>query len=230
MAAKILVFQDKDPIVGQLSEQLKLAGYKVVMANWEACPTRSVIDNQPDLIVIDWMLPNILDIDLCREIRAEPNAWSPMIIMLSACKSELACLSGFEAGADDYVVKPVSTAEFLARVKALLRRGPLRKNHENKSHDKINIDHDARRVNRRGRQIELSSIEYGMLKCFMDRAGRAVTREQLLAYAWEDGGPDVEVRTVDAHVGRLRDAIVRGNEPDPIRTVRGEGYIFDETS
>jgi two-component system, OmpR family, phosphate regulon response regulator PhoB len=230
MAAKILVFQDKDPIVDQLTEQLRIAGYDVVMADWALCPVQTVTEIRPDIIVIDWMLPNVLDIDLCRRIRAQTKAWSPLIMMLSACKSEPACLSGFEAGTDDYVVKPASTAEFLARVNALLRRGSARKSPNDQEHCRINIDHDAHRVTRRGRQLKLSPIEYRMLQCFMDRAGRVVTRAQLLEYAWSVGASDIEERTVDVHIGRLREAIVLGDEPDPIRTVRGEGYIFDEAT
>jgi two-component system, OmpR family, phosphate regulon response regulator PhoB len=184
-------------------------------------------ENVPDLVVLDWMLPGLSGIELCRRLRARPETESLPIIMLTARGEESERLRGLSTGADDYIVKPFSVPELMARVRALLRRARPERVASVLSAGEIELDRARRRVFRSGREIALGPTEFRLLEFFMQSPGRVFTREQLLDGVW---GRDVYIdeRTVDVHVGRLRKVLNRGRSSDPIRTVRGAGYAFDE--
>jgi two-component system, OmpR family, phosphate regulon response regulator PhoB len=184
-------------------------------------------DGVPDLILLDWMLPGLSGIELCRRWRSRDETARTPIIMITARGEEEERVRGLATGADDYVVKPFSMPELVARIQALLRRSsPQLVTNLLKAGD-LELDRQSHRVRRSGRDLHLGPTEYRLLEYLMRHPGRVYSREQLLDGVW---GNDVYVdeRTVDVHVGRLRKAINRGREADPIRTVRGAGYAFDE--
>lgn len=184
-------------------------------------------DGVPDLILLDWMLPGLSGIELCRRWRSREETARTPIIMITARGEEEERVRGLATGADDYVVKPFSMPELVARIQALLRRSsPQLVTNVLKAGD-LELDRQSHRVRRAGRDLHLGPTEYRLLEYLMRHPGRVYSREQLLDGVW---GNDVYVdeRTVDVHVGRLRKAINRGREADPIRTVRGAGYAFDE--
>jgi len=181
----------------------------------------------PDLVVLDWMLPGLSGIELCRRLRSRPESKALPIIMLTARGEESERVRGLATGADDYIVKPFSVPELIARVRALLRRASPERVADVLAHGDIELDREKKRVSRGGREIELGPTEYRLLEFLMERPGRVFSREQLLDGVW---GSEVYIdeRTVDVHVGRLRKALNRGREADPIRTVRGAGYALDD--
>jgi two-component system phosphate regulon response regulator PhoB len=227
MTARILVVEDEEPITVLLRYNLEAEGYRVetVMRGDEAeVRLREAV---PDLVLLDWMLPGLSGIELCRRIRLRSETERLPVIMLTARGEEGERVRGLATGADDYVVKPFSVPELLARVRALLRRAkPEHLSSLLKSGD-IELDRETRRVHRAGREISLGPTEFRLLEFLMQSPGRVYTREQLLDGVW---GRDVYIdeRTVDVHIGRLRKAVKRGREADPIRTVRGSGYSFNE--
>jgi two-component system, OmpR family, phosphate regulon response regulator PhoB len=227
MAPKILVVEDQEDLSIMLRYNLEAQGYEVSCAldGEEASElTREVV---PDLILLDWMLPGASGIELCRRWRARKSTSTVPIIMLTARGVEEEKIRGLKTGADDYMVKPFSVPELMARVEALLRRAnPQLASRVLKSGD-ISLDCESHRLRRAQRDIKLGPTEFKLLQHLMRHPGRVYSREQLLDNVW---GSDiyVEERTVDVHIGRLRKAINRGPEPDPIRTVRGTGYAFDE--
>jgi two-component system, OmpR family, phosphate regulon response regulator PhoB len=228
MAPRILIVEDEEPLSLLLRYNLESEGFAVdAVARGDDAEVR-VKENQPDLIVLDWMLPGLSGIELCRRLRARSETERLPIIMLTARGEETERIRGLSIGADDYVVKPFSVQELMARVRALLRRAkPELVSALLKAGD-IELDRETHRVRRGGREIHLGPTEFRLLEFLMRSAGRVFSREQLLDGVW---GRDVYVdeRTVDVHVGRLRKAINPGKSPDPIRTVRGAGYAFDET-
>jgi two-component system phosphate regulon response regulator PhoB len=173
------------------------------------------------------MLPGLSGIELCRRLRARPDTRQLPIIMLTARGEESERIRGLSTGADDYVVKPFSVPELVARVSALLRRASPERVADVLSFGDIEIDREKKRVSRGGRAVDLGPTEYRLLEFFMERPGRVFTREQLLDGVW---GSDIYIdeRTVDVHVGRLRKALNFGHTNDPIRTVRGAGYALDD--
>ncbi|HXK53525.1 MAG TPA: phosphate regulon transcriptional regulator PhoB, partial [Hyphomicrobiales bacterium] len=181
----------------------------------------------PDLVLLDWMLPGLSGIELCRRLRARRDTKDMPIIMLTARGEEAERIRGLVTGADDYVVKPFSLPELMARVRSLLRRASPGMMTELLTAGDIEIDRVTHRVRRSGRELSLGPTEYRLLEFLMQSPGRVFSREQLLDGVW---GREVYVedRTVDVHVGRLRRALNRGAAADPIRTVRGSGYSFDE--
>jgi len=227
MTARLLVVEDEEPITVLLRYNLEAEGYRVetVMRGDEAeVRLREAV---PDLVLLDWMLPGLSGIELCRRIRLRAETERLPVIMLTARGEEGERVRGLATGADDYVVKPFSVPELLARVRALLRRAkPEHLSSLLKSGD-IELDRETRRVHRAGREISLGPTEFRLLEFLMQSPGRVYTREQLLDGVW---GRDVYIdeRTVDVHIGRLRKAVKRGREADPIRTVRGSGYSFNE--
>jgi two-component system phosphate regulon response regulator PhoB len=227
MAAKILVVEDEADLGEMLRYNLEAEGHLVTVAVSGDEADAAVREATPDLILLDWMLPGLSGIELCRRWRARTETSRTPIIMLTARGEEEERVRGLSTGADDYVVKPFSMPELVARVRALLRRAnpELVANHL-KAGD-IELDRLSHRVSRAGRDLHLGPTEYRLLEYLMRHPGRVYSREQLLDGVW---GQDVYVdeRTVDVHVGRLRKALNRGKEPDPIRTVRGAGYSFDE--
>ena len=188
---------------------------------------RKLADAPPDLVILNWMLPGISGLELCMRLRAEEATRVLPIVMLSARGEEFVRLRGFSAGADDFVVKPFSMRELIARVRALLRRsrfvivGHL-------TRGDLQLDRQTRRVRRGSRDVYLRPAEFRLLECLIERPGAVFSRQHLLERVW---GPTVDItdRTVDVHIARLRKALSIGRDCDPILSVRGAGYSFDET-
>ena len=227
MSASILVVEDEEPIQILLSYNLEAEQYRVRHTALGEDVARLVGEERPDLILLDWMLPGISGIEVCRLLRARPETRDIPIIMLTARSEEAERVRGLATGADDYMVKPFSVPELLARIRTILRRvNPDAVADQLKAGD-ITLDRTTRRVTRGIRDITLSPTEFRLLEHVMRNPGRVYSRAQLLDTVW---GHDVYVdeRTVDVHVGRLRKSLSRGRESDPIRTVRGMGYAFDE--
>ncbi len=227
MAASILVIEDEEPIQILLRYNLESEGHRVRMSPDGEDTMMLIADERPDLILLDWMLPGISGIEVCRLVRARPETKDIPIIMLTARSEEAERVRGLATGADDYLVKPFSVPELLARIKSILRRvNPDSVAEELKAGD-LMLNRASKRVLRSTRDIDLSPTEFRLLEHLMRNPGRVYSRSQLLDTVW---GRDVDVdeRTVDVHVGRLRKALSRGKEPDPIRTVRATGYAFDE--
>ncbi len=227
MSASILVVEDEEPIQILLSYNLEAEGYRVRhSAQGEDVP-HLIGEERPDLILLDWMLPGISGIEVCRLLRTRLETRDIPIIMLTARSEEAERVRGLATGADDYMVKPFSVPELLARIRTILRRiNPDAVADQLKAGD-LALDRKTRRVTRSTRDITLSPTEFRLLEHLMQNPGRVYSRAQLLDTVW---GHDVYVdeRTVDVHVGRLRKSLSRGRESDPIRTVRGMGYSFDE--
>jgi two-component system phosphate regulon response regulator PhoB len=227
MSAKILVVEDEAAVAELLRYNLEADGFQVVHTASGEDAEALVVDERPDLLVLDWMLPGVSGIELCRRLRARPELKALPIIMLTARGEEVDKLRGLAVGADDYVVKPFSTVELIARVRAILRRSAPAHLADVLSAGDISLDRIAHRVTRAGREVRLGPTEYRMLEFMLGRAGRVLSREQLLDGVWGRDG-DIDERTVDVHIGRLRKALMRGNHDDPIRTVRGAGYVLGE--
>lgn len=226
-SAQILIVEDEEPLSLLLRYNLEADGYNVeTVARGDDADTW-LREKLPDLVVLDWMLPGLSGIELCRRLRARQETKSLPIIMLTARGEESERVRGLATGADDYVVKPFSVPELLARVRSLLRRSKPERMADTLSLGEIELDRIKKRVSRGGRDINLGPTEYRLLEYLMERPGRVFTREQLLDGVW---GSDVYIdeRTVDVHVGRLRKALNRGRDIDPIRTVRGSGYSIDD--
>ncbi|MGU3494782.1 phosphate regulon transcriptional regulator PhoB [Xanthobacteraceae bacterium A53D] len=227
MPARILIIEDEEPLTLLLRYNLESEGYAVDnVARGDEAETR-LRESVPDLVILDWMLPGLSGIELCRRLRTRPETERLPVIMLTARGEETERVRGLATGADDYVVKPFSVPELLARVRALLRRAKPEHVATLLRAGDIELDRETHRVHRSGREIHLGPTEFRLLEFLMQSPGRVFSREQLLDGVW---GQDVYIdeRTVDVHVGRLRKAINRGRQPDPIRTVRGAGYSFNE--
>jgi two-component system phosphate regulon response regulator PhoB len=227
MGAKILIVEDEEPLALLLRYNLEAEGYEVeTIARGDEADIR-LREANPDLVVLDWMLPGLSGIELCRRLRGRPESKALPIIMLTARGEESERVRGLATGADDYIVKPFSVPELIARVRALLRRASPERVADVLKHGDVELDREKKRVSRSGREIDLGPTEYRLLEFFMERPGRVFSREQLLNGVW---GSEVYIdeRTVDVHVGRLRKALIRGHEADPIRTVRGAGYALDD--
>ena len=227
MAATILIVEDETDLSELMRYNLEAEGFRVMGAESGDEAVERIRDGVPDLILLDWMLPGLSGIELCRRWRSREETARTPIIMITARGEEEERVRGLATGADDYVVKPFSMPELVARIQALLRRAnPQLVTNTLKAGD-LELDRQSHRVRRAGRDLHLGPTEYRLLEYLMRHPGRVYSREQLLDGVW---GNDVYVdeRTVDVHVGRLRKAINRGREADPIRTVRGAGYAFDE--
>ena len=227
MTATILIVEDEADLRELVRYNLEAEGFRVSLAESGDEAVERIRDGVPDLILLDWMLPGLSGIELCRRWRSREETARTPIIMITARGEEEERVRGLATGADDYVVKPFSMPELVARIQALLRRSsPQLVTNVLKAGD-LELDRQSHRVRRSGRDLHLGPTEYRLLEYLMRHPGRVYSREQLLDGVW---GNDVYVdeRTVDVHVGRLRKAINRGREADPIRTVRGAGYAFDE--
>ena len=228
MAPRILIVEDEESLTLLLRYNLEAAGYAVEsVARGDAAELR-IAEEPPDLVLLDWMLPGVSGVELCRRIRARKDTQRLPIIMLTARGEEADRVRGLSTGADDYVVKPFSVPELVARVGALLRRADPAQSASRLVAGDLEVEREARRVRRAGRELHLGPTEYRILEFLMLKPGRVFSREQLLDGVW---GRDayVDERTVDVHIGRLRKALSTAGEHDPIRTVRGAGYSFDET-
>ena len=227
MSARILIVEDEEPLTMMLRYNLEAEGYAVETAARGDEAEVKLAESPPDLVVLDWMLPGLSGIELCRRLRARPATARLPIIMLTARGEEGERVRGLATGADDYIVKPFSLPEFIARIGALLRRASPERIATVLTAGDIELDREKRRVARSGREVALGPTEFRLLEFLMQSPGRVFSREQLLDGVW---GRDVYIdeRTVDVHVGRLRKALNRGRGNDPIRTVRGSGYSLDE--
>ena len=227
MNAKVLIVEDEEPLALLLQYNLEAEGFSVSLSCRGDEAEVAINEDPPDLIILDWMLPGLSGIELCRRLRARKMARPIPILILTARGEEQDRIRGLTVGADDYVVKPFSVPELLARVRAILRRASPARIAQTLEAEGIQLDRDAYRVMRNGRQVRLGPTEFKLLEFLMESPGRVFTRTQLLDGVW---GRDVYVdeRTVDVHIGRLRKAINRGKEKDPIRTVRGAGYALGE--
>jgi two-component system, OmpR family, phosphate regulon response regulator PhoB len=227
MSASILVIEDEEPIQVLLKYNLESEGYRVRSSAQGEDVAFMIAEERPNLILLDWMLPGISGIEVCRLIRAKPESRDIPIIMLTARSEEAEKVRGLATGADDYLVKPFSVPELLIRIKTILRRLNPEAVAEQLNAGDLIVNRKTRRVNRGVRDVNLSPTEFRLLEQLMQNPGRVYSRSQLLDTVW---GRDafVDERTVDVHVGRLRKSLSRGKEPDPIRTVRSTGYAFDE--
>ncbi|WP_421952616.1 phosphate regulon transcriptional regulator PhoB [Pelagibacterium sp.] len=227
MTPQVLVVEDEADLVELLRYNLEAEDFSVATAEDAEEAMLRIAENTPDIILLDWMLPGTSGIEICRRIRARTDTARIPIIMLTARGEEEERVRGLATGADDYVVKPFSLPELMARINALLRRSNPQLIAAILKAGDIELDRTTHRVRRSGKEVHLGPTEYRLLEYLMGNPGRVYSREQLLDGVW---GTDVYVdeRTVDVHVGRLRKAINRGRVKDPIRTVRGAGYAFDE--
>lgn len=223
---KVLIVEDEESISTLLDYNLSREDFETRIAVDGEDALAKVQEFHPDIVVLDWMLPRISGIEVCRRIRQDPETRNLPIIMLTARSEESDRIRGLETGADDYLTKPFSTAELVARVKAVLRRIRPALVEDVVAYSDLRIDRTAHRVWRGEQEIHLGPTEFRLIDHLIQHPGRVFSREQLLNAVW---GSDVfvEVRTVDVHVGRLRKALVKFGHEDPIRTVRAAGYSLD---
>jgi two-component system, OmpR family, phosphate regulon response regulator PhoB len=227
MKPRVMIVEDEQALNLLLRYNLESEGFDVdIVDRGDDAETR-IRENIPDLVILDWMLPGVSGIEICRRLRARPETKQLPILMLTARGEESERIRGLGTGADDYVVKPFSLPELLARVHALLRRAKPEQSMKVLSAGDIELDREKKRVHRSGRELHLGPTEFRLLEFLMVSPGRVFTREQLLDSVWGREAY-IDERTVDVHVGRLRKALSRGRETDPIRTVRGAGYSFNE--
>jgi len=226
MQPHVLVVEDEDALSELLSYNLKKEGFRVSLAADGEEAMMLVEERQTDVVVLDWMLPKISGIEVCRRLRSRHESRNLPIIMLTARGEEADRIRGLDTGADDYIVKPFLMKELFARVRAVLRRIRPGLAEDSVTVGDITIDRVAHRVVRSDLEIHLGPTEFRLLDYLMQHPGRVFSREQLLDAVW---GSDVyvEARTVDVHIGRLRKALSAGGEHDPIRTVRSAGYALN---
>ncbi len=229
MKPLIQVVEDETALVTLLRYNLEREGFRVVAAydGEEALVMAS--EERPDLVLLDWMLPLTSGLEVCRRLRRQPETRDIPVLMLTARGEEGDKIRGLDSGADDYVTKPFSPAELIARIRAVLRRSQPQITSETLSFADLTMDLAAHRVRRNGRDVHLGPTEFRLLRHLLQHPGRVFSREQLLDAVW---GHDVyvEPRTVDVHIRRLRKALNTGPEPDLIRTVRAAGYALDDPS
>ncbi len=220
---RILLVEDEAAQREILAYNLGAEGYVVEQAASGDEALLMLRESPPDVVVLDWMLPGVSGIEICRQIKARRETRSIPVIMLSARSEEGDRVRGLETGADDYVVKPYSVAELLARVRSQLRRVRPAATGTRLTYEDIELDPESHKVWRGGREVKLGPTEFRLLTTFMEKPGRVWSREQLLDRVW---GRDiyVDTRTVDVHIGRLRKALRKHGGADPLRTVRGTGY------
>ena len=227
MSPRILVVEDEDALSTLLQYNLEKDGYEVAIASDGEDALTQVAEQAPDLVILDWMLPKVSGIEVCRRLRQRTETRNVPIIMLTARGEETDRIRGLDTGADDYVIKPFAMTELSARIRAVLRRIRPGLSEDRVHRGDLIIDRVAHRVRRSGEEIHLGPTEFRLLDHFMQNPGRVFSREQLLDAVW---GREVyvEARTVDVHVGRLRKALNRkDSDIDPIRTVRSAGYSLD---
>jgi two-component system phosphate regulon response regulator PhoB len=227
MSPLILIVEDEEPLAEMLSYNLDRGGFRTVTAGTGEEALARVDVELPDLAVVDWMLPERSGIEVCRALRSRDDTKKLPIIMLTARGEESDRVLGLEAGADDYVVKPYSPREMIARINALLRRSEVQSAVSRKEYAGVMIDLDAHKVTRNGKMIRLSPTCFKLLATLMERPGYVFSRDRLLGRIW-GGDVFVEPRTVDVHIRRLRKSLNIPGAVDLIRTVRGAGYAIDE--
>lgn len=221
----VLVVEDEPAQCEMLRYNLEAEGYRVSVAETGDEALLMVGEDRPDVMVLDWMLPSVSGIEICRQIKAGKNTRDIAVIMLSARSQEDDKVRGLETGADDYVVKPYAVAELMARVRTQLRRLRPSSVGQELTYQDITLNSETRRVQRGNDVLKLGPTEFRLLSTLMEKPGRVWSREQLLDRVW---GRDiyVDTRTVDVHVGRLRKVLTKHGGADPVRTVRGAGYAL----
>ena len=222
----VLIVEDERPQLELLSYNIEKEGFEVLRAEEGEEALMIAEETPPDIVVLDWMLPDVSGIEVCRRLKARQQTRQIPIIMLTARGEEADRVRGLDTGADDYVVKPYSVNELLARVRALIRRTRPGAAGEVLTQGDIALNTEQHRVERDGVAVHLGPTEYRLLYVLMERPGRVMSRDQLLDLVW-GRDKDVDHRTVDVHVGRLRKALRMPGKPDPIRTVRGAGYALE---
>jgi len=226
MKPYIIVAEDEDALSTLLTYNLEKEGYEVAMAVDGDEALMMISERMPDLLVCDWMMPKVSGIEVCRRLRSQGTTRNLPIVMLTARSEESDRIRGLDTGADDYIVKPFSMIELVARIRAVLRRIRPGLSEDRVTFGELSVDRLSHRVQRSGRDIHLGPTEYKLLDYLMQHPRRVFSREQLLDAVW---GNDVyvEARTVDVHIGRLRKALNSEDAFDPIRTVRSAGYSLD---
>ena len=222
---RVLVVEDEPAQREVLAYNLEAEGFDVSRAENGEEALILVEEEMPDIVVLDWMMPNLSGIEVCRRLKMKSETRGIPIIMLSARSEEVDRVRGLETGADDYVIKPYSVIELMARVRSQLRRVRPSTVGQRLEYDDILLDAESHKVSRAGEPLKLGPTEFRLLSTFMEKPGRVWSREQLLDRVW---GRDiyVDTRTVDVHIGRLRKALTQHGGDDPVRTVRGAGYAL----
>lgn len=225
MTPYVLVAEDENAVAELLVYNLEKEGFAVDVASDGEDALMMLDERVPDILLLDWMLPKISGIEICRRVRTSGSNRNLPIIMLTARDDESDRIRGLDTGADDYVTKPFSTTELMARVRAVLRRMRPGLSDDRLTVGDLEIDRVAHQVKRNGLPVHLGPTEFRLLDYFMQHPGRVFSREQLLDSIW---GSEiyVEARTVDVHVGRLRKALKKAGDDDPIRTIRSAGYAL----
>jgi two-component system phosphate regulon response regulator PhoB len=226
MDAKVFLVEDEQSIITLVEYNLKKEGFKVLISSDGEDALKEIKSQEPDLVLLDWMLPNLSGIDICKSLRKDKKFQDLPIIMLTAKGQEEDKVSALNAGADDYITKPFGHSELVARINALLRRSKPRVAEDKITYEDLIIDRIQRKVFRKEIQIDLGPTEYRMLDFFIRNPQRVYSRDQLLSNVWADN-INVESRTVDVHIRRLRKAINIDGTKELIRTVRSAGYSLD---
>jgi two-component system phosphate regulon response regulator PhoB len=224
----ILIVEDEEALTLLLRYNLEAEGYAVQTVARGDEADLLLKESVPDLLLLDWMLPGLSGIELCRRLRQREETRALPIILLTARGEESERVRGLSTGADDYIVKPFSVPELVARIKALMRRSAPQRVAGVLQIGDLSLNRETHRVKRGLRDLHLGPTEFRILEFLMERPGRVFSRAHLLDSVWGMES-DIDERTVDVHVGRLRKAINQADEKDPIRTVRGTGYAFDES-
>ncbi len=221
----VLLVEDEPAQREVLAYNLEAEGFRVIRAEDGEEGLMLVDEENPDLIILDWMMPNLSGIEVCRRLKTRTDTRAIPILMLSARSEDVDKVRGLETGADDYIVKPYSVIELMARVRAQLRRTRPATVGERLEYQDIVLDAETHRVTRAGEELKLGPTEFRLLSTLIEKPGRVWSREQLLDRVW---GRDiyVDTRTVDVHIGRLRKALTRQGGEDPVRTIRGAGYAL----
>jgi two-component system phosphate regulon response regulator PhoB len=227
MSVSVLIVEDEASIHQLLDYNLRAEGFRTRVVETGEEVHSALNDEMPDLVLLDWMLPGLSGIEVCKLIRARAETQTLPIIMLTARGEESERVRGLATGADDYIVKPFSVLEVMARIRSILRRVKPEAVADELIRGDVALDRAKKRVTRGSRDVPLSPTEFRLLEYLMQQPGRVFSRAQLLDRVWGNEAY-VDERTVDVHVGRLRKNLARGKETDPIRTVRGSGYSFNE--
>jgi two-component system phosphate regulon response regulator PhoB len=224
---RILIAEDEDALRTLLKYNLEKEGYEVIEAADGDEALKHLNERLPDILLVDWMMPGVSGIEVCRHVRQKPESRGLPIIMLTARGEESDRIRGLDMGADDYLIKPFAITELLARVRAVMRRMRPAVSEDIIEYGDILIDRTTRRVKRKDRDIPMGPREFALFTKLLETPGKVFSRELLLNLIWGQE-KDVDERTVDVHIGRLRKIINEQGERDPIRTVRAAGYAIDE--
>ena len=226
MKPLVLIVEDEAPLVALLRYNLEKEGFAVAEATDGEEALLQIAERRPDVVLLDWMLPLVSGIEVCRQIRRAPATRSMPVIMLTARGEEGDRVRGLNSGADDYVVKPFSLSELVARLRAVIRRAQPNADEQILRYADVTMDLVAHRVSRGGKPVHLGPTEFRLLRHFLQHPRRVFSREQLLDQVWSQDA-EIELRTVDVHIRRLRKALNEAGTGDLLRTVRSVGYALD---